>query len=59
LAALSGLAVENAMKMSPEPSPEKLPSRARPSAARRARRLSWVGISGASVATTMMIEPIS
>ena len=45
--------------MSPEPLPETLPVRARPSEARRARRFSWCGNSGASVATTMMIEPVS
>ena len=54
-----GLAVENARKMSPEPLPDVLPVRARPSVARRARRFSWCGSSGASVATTMMIEPTS
>ena len=52
-------AVEKAMKMSPEPFPEVEPVRARPIVARRARRLSWSGNSGASVATTMMIEPTS
>ena len=35
-----GLAVEKAMKMSPEPLPEMEPVRARPSVARRAMRLS-------------------
>ncbi len=53
------LAVEKAMKRSPEPLPAKLPMRPRPSAARRAMRFSWCGSSGASVATTMMIEPVS
>ena len=55
----AGLAVEKAMNRSPEPLPDTLPVRARPSAARRARRFSWCGSSGASVATTMMIEPVS
>src|SRR5260370_32547008 len=54
-----GLAVENAMKMSPDPLPEVAPNRARPSDARRASRLVWFGSSGASVATTMMMEPVS
>ena len=58
-AAAPGFAVENARKMSPEPLRGMLPVRARPSEARRARRLSWCGSSGASVATTTMIEPRS
>ena len=45
--------------MSPEPLPETLPVRASPSDARRASRFNWCGSSGASVATTMMIEPVS
>ena len=45
--------------MSPEPFPEVLPVRASPIVARRASRFSWCGSSGASVATTMMIEPVS
>ena len=47
------------MKISPEPLPEVAPVRARPREARRASRSSWCGSSGASVATTMMIEPSS
>src|SRR5580704_210256 len=54
-----GFAVENAMKMSPELSPEILPSRPRPSVTRLAMRFSSCGKSGASVATTTMIEPVS
>ena len=54
-----GFAVEKAMKMSPEPLPEVEPVRASPIVARRARRFSWCGRSGASVATAMMIEPVS
>ena len=38
--AASALAVENAMKISPDPLLEMLPVRARPSVARRATRLS-------------------
>src|SRR5579872_1490021 len=38
-AAAFGLAVEKAIKMSPDPLPETEPRRARPSEARRARRL--------------------
>src|ERR1700679_3441068 len=53
------LAVEKAMKMSPEEFPELEPVRARPIVARRASRFSCVGNSGASVATTMMMEPTS
>ena len=55
----SRLAVEKAMKMSPDPSKARPPVRPRPSPARRASRLHWSGVSGASVATTMMIEPSS
>ena len=44
--------VENARKMSPDPCPALEPVRARPSPARRARRSSAAGRSGASVATT-------
>ena len=57
--AAPALAVEKAMKMSPDPLLETLPVRPSPSAARRAMRFSWWGSSGASVATTMMIEPSS
>src|SRR5213594_837015 len=53
------LAVENAMKMSPDELDATPPSLPTPSAARRAMRFSWWGRSGASVATTMMIEPTS
>ena len=41
------------------PLPEMDPVRARPSEARRAMRFNWWGNSGASVATTMMMEPTS
>ena len=57
-AAARGFAVEKAMKISPElfsPSP---PMRPTPSEARLATRSSWWGSNGASVATTMMMEPI-
>ena len=47
------------MKISPEPSPEMLPSRPRPRVTRLAMRFIWLGSSGASVATTTMIEPVS
>ena len=47
------------MKMSPEVLAPMPPLRAIPSEARFAIRLSWCGSSGASVATTMMIEPWS
>ena len=50
-------AVENAMKMSPDPLSPRPPERPTPSDARVAMRLSWCGSSGASVATMMMIEP--
>ncbi len=53
------LAVENAMKMSPDELDATPPSLPTPSPARRARRFSWCGSSGASVATTMMIDPTS
>ena len=53
------LAVEKAMKMSPEELPPKPPWRPMPSATRLTRRSSWCGRSGASVATTTMIEPCS
>src|SRR5260370_34879711 len=52
-----GLAVENAMKMSPDPLAGVAPNRARPSAARRASRLAWFGRSGAAGAPTMVVEP--
>ena len=52
-------AVEKATNRSPEPFMATLPVRARPIAARRARRSSWCGRSGASVAITMMIDPAS
>ena len=52
-------AVEKAMKRSPDPAPAMPPMRPMPSAARRATRRSWCGRSGASVATTTMIEPWS
>ena len=42
-------AVENAMKMSPELLVPRPPTRARPTVARRATRLSWWGRSGAFV----------
>ena len=45
-----GFAVEKATKRSPEPFMDTLPVRARPIAARRARRSHWCGRSGASVA---------
>ena len=51
--------VENAMNRSPEPAPAIPPIRPTPSAARRAMRRSWCGSSGASVASTTMIEPCS
>src|SRR5919202_6253 len=55
--AAPGLAVENARKMSPELFSPLPPIRPTPSATRVATRLSWCGRSGASVATTTMIEP--
>ena len=58
-AAASALAVEKAMKISPDPLPEVEPVRASPIVARRASRLVWCGSSGASVATTMMMDPVS
>ena len=57
--AAPGLAVEKARKMSPEPLPAVPPVREMPIAERAAMRLSCVGNSGASVATTTMIEPSS
>ncbi len=45
--------------MSPELLPDGVPPRPMPIAARRARRSSCVGISGASVARMTMIEPFS
>ena len=58
--AAPGLAVEKARKMSPETLPaDRRRCAPRPSAARIATRLSWCGSSGASVATTTMIEPVS
>jgi hypothetical protein len=53
------LAVEKAMKISPEEFPELEPVRARPIVARRASRFSCPGKSGASVATTIMMDPTS
>ena len=50
-------AVEKAMKMSPLVFPEVDPVRARPSAAREARRSSCRDDSGASVATTTITDP--
>ena len=47
------------MNRSPEPAPAMPPIRPTPSAARRASRRSWCGSSGASVASTTMIEPCS
>jgi len=55
----SSFAVEKAMKMSPDPFPEVLPNLASPSAARRASLLSWWGRRGASVPTTIMMDPSS
>ena len=55
----SALAVEKAMKMSPEPWPDMEPDRPIPNPARRARRFNWWGRSGASVAMTPMMEPVS
>jgi hypothetical protein len=55
----AALAVEKARKMSPELCAATEPERAMPRPQRRARRLSWCGSSGASVATTPMIEPTS
>jgi len=46
-------------EMSTEPLPEMLPLRPRPRVTRRARRFSWCASSGASVATTTMMEPCS
>ena len=53
------LAVENARNMSPELLPLVDPVRASPMVARFASRFNCVGSKGASVAMTMMIEPIS
>jgi hypothetical protein len=51
------LAVEKAMKMSPDVFSPRPPTPPTPSETRRARRLSWCGSSGASVPTTTMMEP--
>ena len=51
------LPVEKAMKMSPLPLCPEPPARERPTVARLARRWHWMGSRGASVATTMMIDP--
>ena len=51
------LAVEKAMNMSPDPSLATAPRRPRPSEGRFAKRFSWCGSNGASVATTTMIDP--
>lgn len=50
-------AVENAIISSPEPLCAVEPVRASPSSARTARRRTWCGSIGASVATTQMHEP--
>src|SRR6185437_14515728 len=54
-----GFAVENDMKMSPEPSPDVPPTRPNPSVARLHNRSICVESRGAFVATTMMIDPMS
>ncbi len=51
------LAVENPTMISPEPCAANEPIRPMPSAARLQRRTSCDDSSGASVATTVMIEP--
>ena len=51
------LAVENAIKMSPDPFLAILPTRPKPNVALLATRFNWCGSSGASVATTIIIEP--
>ncbi|MCY1299627.1 hypothetical protein D9M70_491640 [compost metagenome] len=56
---LTAPVVENDTMMSPDWLPANEPRRASPMDARRATRLSWVGVRGASVPTTMMIEPWS
>src|SRR5579859_2836605 len=53
-----GFAVEKETKRSPEESSPSPPMRPTPRAARRASRSSWCGMSGASVAMTMMIDPL-
>ena len=50
-------AVENAIAYSPLPFEAKLPARPNPNAARAASRRSWRSESGASVPSTIMIEP--
>ena len=50
-------AVENASAYSPLPFEAKLPARPSPNAARAASRRSWRSESGASVPSTIMIEP--
>ena len=57
LGAAGRLPVANAMNRSPLVWPPVPPARAIPSPARWARRSHWWGSSGASVATTTMIEP--
>ena len=45
------------MKMSPEELEPQPPTRERPTVARLARRVSWVGWRGAEVARVMIMEP--
>ena len=54
-----GSSSSTAQKMSPEPWPATLPTRASPSPTRRATRVSWRASSGMSVATTPMQLPAS
>ena len=51
------LAVLKAKNKSPEPCPEMAPERPIPRPTRRVSRFSWWGSSGASVATTAMMDP--
>src|SRR6185437_2261980 len=57
--AAPGFAVEKETKISPEPSPDVPPTRPRPRVARLQSRSICVESSGAFVAMTMMIEPMS
>ncbi len=53
------LAVEDAIKMSPEPLPWIEPIRPMPKLTRFTMRLNWSGVTRASVARTTMIAPCS
>jgi len=57
-AAAPGLAVEKAIKISPDPFDAYPPTLEMPIGTRLANLFSWCGNKGASVATTTMIEPV-